>query len=1279
MEYYFSHLDPVTFQRLINAILIARFGENVRLTPLRGADGGRDGETAPSNPYYRFEVTTSPPKSEALPPGDRGRYLFQVKHHRTTDIRLADARKAVISDFRLELEKNVLTRAGDERVNYFFLVTNVPSSRDAIARVDHVRHDLLRSETSIHADIWWSERLIAFLDQMPNLWPSFPDLFAGKKVPLLPDVISGKKEGIPRVIRIAIDRQYKRDSLVKFRQIELENSLSRLFIDLDLSLEHLPHDEGMQILTGQRRRLPHVDNPTNYYWHGPRLAAAVGLLLSEDSSATRRIILEGGPGQGKSTITQLVAQIYRDIVLNNNKLEPEGRWELPTKVRLPFRVELRDFAEWLSKNPEGSVEEHLIDVIKRDTGGNTLSVDQIHTLVENSPVLLIFDGLDEVGSEDSRDDVLKRIVECVDRFEDSLNTDLKVVLTTRPPAIAGRREQLPDFRRFSIAPLGPVRIVDFVKRWVAFQLQDAAERQWVRESFEKRQNEIHVKALATNPMQLSVLLHFIRLKGEAFPDRRVELYREYFKTVIDRDVEKSVELRKNRDTIDVLHQLIGYKIHSLTEAKKADGTLSRQQVLEFVRDWIVGQGNDPSRAHELFKIGEERLGLIVALKGEGENTIYGFEIQPIREYFAAAFISDQIQGNAHAVFQSLLRRTYWREVGLFLAGLRRSNEKADLVARCKTVDNDASYGWRQDGRAMTLQLLQEGVFSQPPHVYSEALDFVIDLLDPNHVPVQNQPKGLIRILPSLITQGERTKHVTRISNLVETFSGSSDERTIFQLYAVLSDSLTESDFGDRVLTYGGNSKMKANVRLRWPSLWGLDLAILSTIPNYWDAVPDEVWADSLWTAFLEGNHKSFAITPSEFHPLLVEEFAANPTLIATGRRSSDMTTGAKDLAIWKLLQAQRTVLEIPSVQTNQQIGAASLNEDGLNLAGLDKDTGNLIVRLVEVTRRLLLAVNASEVAQREALSNYLRTLKDHISEAGLHGWVACRCVTSLFQIYLASDYNWRMRGQVHSDRHFGHALSDNPEWYSLLTAASELFGSSRGDIASPLTGTYSYGFFDGLGVPLLNSSLIPTHVRLERGRAPASVIDLFTSHICDGEPLPYSWLERIPLTPAMIRPLVSSCSRCLPKLLVFLSERRFLRIGKGKPLVVQQIQRIVKVIRESDDERVLSGAWVALADSTFLQLAGVELTLKLLSAARTRDDSGSMLFEQDRVDPHVARAKDIAVINAIAHGVLERPHDFTFETVSKAATYVAEHSTVSMPSLNSEEQTLGIFFQKPAN
>ena len=200
MEYYFNHLDPVSFQRLINGILVARFGEDVRLTPLRGSDGGRDGETAPDNPFCNYEVNVDEQSAVKGTPVRLGRYLFQVKHHRTIDTRLSDARRAVISDFEAEIKSNVLSRTGSDQVNYFILITNVPSSEDALGKLDGKRKELLSGVKNLHADIWWEERLFAHLDQLPSLWNAFPSMFAGGRVPLLAQVVDQPTSTLPRAL-----------------------------------------------------------------------------------------------------------------------------------------------------------------------------------------------------------------------------------------------------------------------------------------------------------------------------------------------------------------------------------------------------------------------------------------------------------------------------------------------------------------------------------------------------------------------------------------------------------------------------------------------------------------------------------------------------------------------------------------------------------------------------------------------------------------------------------------------------------------------------------------------------------------------------------------------------------------------------------------------------------------------------------------------------------------------------------------------------------------------
>src|SRR5258708_11100955 len=158
VEYYFNNLDHTTFQRLINSILTARYGEHARLTPLHGTDGGRDGETAPYNPYFEFQVhDVGVPHIGIVLPPQKGRYLFQVKYHLTINTRLSDARRTVLSEFEEELKNNVLNRQGQEQVNYFFLITNVPSSQKALAEVDKRAVELRKTFPHLYVDIWWEE------------------------------------------------------------------------------------------------------------------------------------------------------------------------------------------------------------------------------------------------------------------------------------------------------------------------------------------------------------------------------------------------------------------------------------------------------------------------------------------------------------------------------------------------------------------------------------------------------------------------------------------------------------------------------------------------------------------------------------------------------------------------------------------------------------------------------------------------------------------------------------------------------------------------------------------------------------------------------------------------------------------------------------------------------------------------------------------------------------------------------------------------------------------
>ncbi|MFA4932742.1 MAG: NACHT domain-containing protein, partial [Caldisericia bacterium] len=926
----------------------------------------------------------------------------------------------VIAEFAKELKNNVLCRTGEERVNYFFLITNVPSSKDALEKIDQVRRELLKNVSYLHADVWWKERVTALLDSMPSVWKSFPEIFAGGTLPLLGYVVSQTSEGLPRSIRMAISHQYAQDKKVKFRQIELEKTLAKLFVDLDIDVQELPLESQQELMAFQFQR----DEQHMYAdlvgpslmdeqmrlrrRHAPSISA-LGMLLHDNKQATfRKVVLQGGPGQGKSTITQMAVQIYRQQVLAEDQMDPEGRWSPPEKSRLPFRIELRKLAEWLNVNPGSSIESYLSMVIGEDSGGNTISVNDIQTAVEKSPVLLIFDGLDEIGSDKLRDDVLRTIMDCINRFENDLKADLRVIVTTRPPALAGRAEILSGFERLSLAPMEKPRIDEYIKRWLSVQIQENDERTRIRESYERRQDEPHVQALARNPMQLSVLLQFIRLKGEAFPDRRAELYREYFQIVIDRDVEKSSQLRENRLVIQALHEFIGYKIHALTEVNQADRTLDRGRLIDMVGEWLKCRGDRPEMAQQFFKLGEERFGLVVASSGEGEETRYGYEVQPIQEYFAAAYISNQmIESGAHDDFEHMIHRPYWREVALFLAGLRRPNEKADLILRARNVDQEKQLGWRQDGRAIILQLLQEGVFSEPPYVYSQALEFMLDLLDTRKLKVQREPPGLLGVLDVLMDHHSPDQHKERVMGLLKDYETCTDDYVVMRLYRVAGQLLRSGEYLKAALSYRGKRQdIAALIRLAWPYRREIDVQEMSRDCSFWQGVSDQIWAQTWWREAIRSGVALDVSVPAGVHQHLLEEFAATgaPTSYFSPHRQPFIRIVSR-LAVWKMYRNQQ-ILQVAgllrepdghiSKALQDEFASVCENSDDVDYTGLDEPVCAMVKDIVRLSNDLIAAFctdDGEKLAQQ--LERYTEGIRHYLQDAGLTAWIACQCAVNL--------------------------------------------------------------------------------------------------------------------------------------------------------------------------------------------------------------------------------------------------------------------------------------------
>jgi hypothetical protein len=168
------------------------------------------------------------------------------------------------------------------------------------------------------------------------------------------------------------------------------------------------------------------------------VAGAAQALLHPEWSGNALIV--GGPGQGKSTLLQFICQFHRARFQGavDYTGAAQGLNPLTEKVRVPIRLDLRDYAQWASEKAEArwrdqskgqkkapprrppfahvrtvssavidpawpELERYLQYVIRRHSGDQKFGRDNLTTLFATESVLLALDGLDEVANLEHRD------------------------------------------------------------------------------------------------------------------------------------------------------------------------------------------------------------------------------------------------------------------------------------------------------------------------------------------------------------------------------------------------------------------------------------------------------------------------------------------------------------------------------------------------------------------------------------------------------------------------------------------------------------------------------------------------------------------------------------------------------------------------------------------------------------------------------------------------------------------------------------------------------------
>jgi hypothetical protein len=702
-KYHLNALGDVEFEKMIQSLLKRVIGPGTT-TFGAGADGAREATYEGMAPY--------PSKVEQW----NGNWIFQAKFHDTELVGVGPARASVISDTDNELKK--ITTKYNYHVDNYILITNVPLSGT------HGRGTLDRLESEVfskyrrripHLKVWGADDVNRFLDLYPEVRrPYLPLLISGDIIAeLLTQTEQTRSE---RAITIDM---YLRTAMSREENAQLDQAgdvsedavlLQHVFFDLDAYIPSATRDAM------ERLHRHHPIATRNLPINETSRVAMVSYLVS--NSAPDRTVIVGGPGEGKSTIGQYLAQLHRAALLDKADdiaISPEY---VPETPRLPFRVVLKDFAQWLADNSAESSEGASLDtyISEQITKLSTRKFGEkdLHEVLKTNPSVLILDGLDEVTDAGVRRRLVVRLLEFLDRSQNVLHNNLQVIATTRPTNYSDQFDPK-TFLHFRLHKLKDKQVRDYVGKWIAARVLEEDKAVRLQKTIEECLADNQISLLMTTPLQVTILILIINSGGTP-PRQREAMFNDYLEVIYKREKAKGLGIVKTEKELLIgLHKFVGYLLHEeATKARTSSATLTRAAydtiVMDYLRRYDPYSPPDHIKGewHTITVDAGERLVLIV----ESPANIFGFELRSIQEFFAACYLSDTSSDTIQRYdrFARIAHLPHWRNVALFFAGRVGRNypgEAANIIEVCKQIDRSGPDLFVKRGAEVALELAAE--------------------------------------------------------------------------------------------------------------------------------------------------------------------------------------------------------------------------------------------------------------------------------------------------------------------------------------------------------------------------------------------------------------------------------------------------------------------------------------------------------------------------------------------------------------------------------------------
>ncbi|RJP50852.1 MAG: hypothetical protein C4583_09980 [Anaerolineaceae bacterium] len=407
------------------------------------------------------------------------------------------------------------------------------------------------------------------------------------------------------------------------------------------------------------------------------------ITVMEVASQSKRLVLLGDPGAGKSSFVKYLIALQAGVLLGEVKKPLSGF----DRTLIPVLVVLRDLRPKLAgleleklsaENQKQALANAILEKVFEDMKANKTgdAIPVIQEAFENGKVLLVLDGLDEVPQN------LRACVRQAVGAALQLHKIERVIITSRSRSYVGQAV-FPNFQSHTIAPFTRKKIAQFARAW--YNERHQLGRITLDES-KKRADDLagtaatpEMMKMASNPMMLTSIA-IIHQKDIGLPRERVRLYSLFVDVLISRwqkykagegEFAPSQELAKfikDDDRLRPTLQILAYEAHRVSRKeelanqgksdKSKEADLSRGDALVLLeKPEYLG---NIELAAEFLDYVDQRSGLLVGRGGDPEHpTSYSFPHRTIQEYLAGCYLIGRGRDRGREFYKHAAEDDFW--------------------------------------------------------------------------------------------------------------------------------------------------------------------------------------------------------------------------------------------------------------------------------------------------------------------------------------------------------------------------------------------------------------------------------------------------------------------------------------------------------------------------------------------------------------------------------------------------------------------------------------------